>query len=118
MLLVGLAAMMLILIGVIRGLMSLATWLGWPRLAVVIGALGAIYFVATSVDILFYCGSNPVFVPPTDAAAGAAQSIAGCQGEGGELSYAYATLAAPIAALFLAVSAWRNWVAWREVRNA
>ena len=96
--LVGLAGMMVILIGAVLVAMIVADRLGWPRVAIGIGALGALYFAGTALHTLIWC-------------AGA------CEGPSGTLSYAYAQIAAPVAALYLAVVTRRRWTELRGMQN-
>ncbi|GGL69482.1 hypothetical protein [Wenxinia marina] len=104
MLLVGLAIMIAAFVGGIAGLMWLATRTGHPRLSALVGAAGAVYFAVTAIDVLRFCGVLPVDLP---LGGGGAQA---CTGDMGELSYAYALLAAPMASFFLVMSTWRTWV--------
>ena len=104
--LVGLALMMAIMIGAILLLMRLAGAMGWPKVGLAIGALGALYFAGTALHTMIFCASGPVEQ--------GGQMVEVCQGPGETLSYAYAQIAAPVAALFLAVSTWRRWTQMKE----
>ena len=105
--LVGLALMMAIMIGAILLLMRLAAAMGWPKVGLAIGALGALYFAGTALDTMIFCAASP------ETGQGG-EVVQRCQGPGEALTGAYARIAAPVAALFLAVSTWRRWTQLRE----
>ena len=113
--LVGLALMMAIMIGAILVLMWLAGAMGWHKAALAIGALGALYFAGTALHTMVFCAGGAVTV--AEGADGAERLVEVCQGPGQTLSYAYAQIAAPVAALFLAVSTWRRWSQLKEVHH-
>ena len=104
--------MMAIMVGAILLLMWLAGAMGWHKVALAIGALGALYFAGTALHTMVFCASGPVTVP--EGTDGPEHMVEVCQGAGQALSYAYAQIAAPVAALFLAVSTWRRWAQMRD----
>ena len=116
-LLTGLAAMIVGFLAVLFGLIWLAKRLGHPRTAMAVGALGALYFVFTAIDTLMFCNGGPVIL-----SFGAEQPVGGpalrCGGAGGVMTYAYAVLAAPFAALLLVVATLRDWYQWKDSQRA
>ena len=115
--LTALAAMIALYLCVLFFLIWLAKRLGWPRLAIGIGALGALYFVGTAIHTMIFCNGSPVYVPPDPAEGGSGMMVFRCAGPSGVMTYVYALVAAPCAALLLAVATFRDWTRWKETRD-
>lgn len=115
--LTGLAAMIALYLGVLFGLIWLAKWLGWPRLAMAVGAVGALYFLGTAIHTMIFCSGSPIYVPPSPGEAGAGMTVFRCEGPGGVMTYVYALVAAPCAALVLGVATFRDWTQWKDTRD-